>query len=328
MKNKRAYLGIDAGSVSIKLALIDENKNLVSSTYLRNMGLIETIKKGLKEIVSNINNNDYDIRKVGVAGSGRKFIGKLVGADTIETEVFAHYVAAVHNYPNVRTIMDIGGEDSKIISVKNGILEDFELNAVCGAGTGSVIDAVAARIGIKIEEVGDLALQSKQELDFPGKCGIFAQSSVVSRLNTGADKSDILMGMIRALVSNYLTLAKKIELKEPYVYQGATAKNKAIVKALEEQLGHEIIVPEHCDVMGAIGAALLAKEENIETTKFKGYDNLLNKNYETRTIIAKGCENHCELTQIYEENKLIGIIGNRCEKCVSNLENILVEKLK
>jgi predicted CoA-substrate-specific enzyme activase len=308
-------LGIDGGSVSLKFALIDQKGDLLASAYLRNQGIIETVKRGLKQIAS----DKHDIAGVGVTGSGRKFLGILVGADIVETEVLAHTLAALHYYPNVRTLMDIGGEDSKIMILRNGILEDFRLNSVCGAGTGSLIDAVAARIGVGLEEVGDLALQSTQSLYFPGKCGIFAQSSVVSRLNSGANKSDILMGMIRALVNNYLTITKGMPLSPPYVYQGATAHNKAICRALEEQLESPVIVPEHCSVMGAIGAALIAREENIKSSKFLGYE-LSDNNYRTQTKIAEGCNNNCELTLLFKDDRYMGAIGNRCEKCAAVME--------
>jgi predicted CoA-substrate-specific enzyme activase len=325
-KYKRAWLGIDGGSVSIKLALIDDKKDLISSAYLKNQGIIDTLKQGFEKIQENYDNG-YKISGVGVTGSGRKFIGMLVGSDVVETEILAHTYGALEYYPNVRTVMDIGGEDSKIMSIRNGILEDFKLNSVCGAGTGSVIDAIAARIGINVENIGDLALKSTQNLAFPGKCGIFAQSAVVSRLNSGANKSDILMGVIRALVNNYLTMAKSVCLESPYVYQGATAKNKAIVRALEEQLEDKVEVPEHCDIMGAIGAALIAKEEQsiagkINGTKFKGFD-LVKKDYETRIMVGKGCENHCEITGLYENKELIGFVGNRCDNCIRDLERYI-----
>ncbi len=301
------YLGIDIGSVSAKFVLLDQDENILKSTYLRNHGIIDTIKEGLEKIA------DGDIASVGVTGSGRRFLNVLVGADLVKTEVLAHTIGTLKYYQKAKTIMDIGGEDSKIMSLNNGILESFMMNNVCGAGTGSVIDSIASRMGIKVEDVGNIALQYKQRLDFPGKCGIFTGSSVVDRLNLGADKSDILMGVIRGLVNNYLTLAKGIDLQPPFIYQGATAKNLAIVKALEEQLNHEVIVPKYCDIMGAIGIALMAKREGIEKTRFKGFQ-IMDYDFKTEIKSCKDCENHCELNQIYENNKLIGTLGGRCGK--------------
>ena len=307
MKNS---LGIDVGSVSIKFALINEDEKLIDSIYLRNHGLIETVQEGLKKIIKN-----HDISSVGVTGSGRKFVGMFVGADLVKTEVLAHTVGTLKYYPDVKTLMDIGGEDSKLMTLNNGVLEDFKLNSICSAGTGSFLESIAGRMGVKIENVGKIALRSKNRLDFPSKCGVFTQSAVVSKKNSGASKEDILMGVCRSLVSNYLTMAKSTKLEPPFIYQGATAKNIAIVRAFEEQLGHEVIVPEYCDVMGAIGISIMAKRENSGKTNFKGY-NISKKKYKTKIRIGDGCDNHCELTELFEGDIYAGCIGNKCEKCL------------
>ena len=310
---KKAYLGVDCGSVGIKLVLLDENREVVKKSYLRNEGIINTVRKGLE----NIANDEYEVCGCGTTGSGRNFVGMLVGADLVKTEILAHVVGTLNYYSDVKTILDIGGEDSKIMTIRNGVLEDFIMNQVCGAGTGSVVDSIASRMGIKIEDVGYLALQSKQQLNFPGKCGVFMASSVVSRLNAGANKSDILMGVVNALVNNYIMLGKNTRLDPPFIYQGATSQNKAIVKALEEQLGHKIIVPKYASYMGAIGIALMAQKENGYKTNFKGY-NLKHQQYNSKTVIANGCDNNCEITSLYEKDKYVGSIGNRCDKCVKN----------
>ncbi len=306
---KKCWLGIDCGSVSIKLALIDENKKLIKSAYLKNQGITETLQQGLKQIYD----PEIEIVGVGCTGSGRQFLSLLVGADIIKTEILAHTIATLHYYPDVQTIMDIGGEDCKIMEVKDSILTNFIMNNVCGAGTGAVIETIASRLGIPIEEVGNTALSSTERLDFPGKCGVFCQSAVVSKLNSGAKKSDILMGVVHALINNYLTLSKGIKLNPPYVFQGATAQNKAIVKALEDQLNHPVIVPKECATMGAIGIALIAQESKIEKTKFKGFE-IKELSYNTLNFRCTDCPNMCEVTQLYENSKLLGCIGSRCGK--------------
>lgn len=307
----KTYLGLDVGSVSVKLAQIDENENLLNSVYLRNHGLIETVKEALETMVGT-----SEIAGVGVTGSGRRFVGMFVGADLVKSEVLAHTVGTLSFYPDVKTLMDIGGEDSKLMTLNSGVLENFQLNSICSAGTGSFLESIAGRMGIRIEDVGDIALSSTQRINFPSKCGVFTQSAVVSRKNSGASKEDILMGVCRSLVSNYLTMAKGLLLQPPYVYQGATAKNRAIVAAFEEELGNEIIVPEYCDVMGAIGAGIMAKRANPGHTNFKG-GCLMDREYQTQTRIADGCENHCELTLLYENDQYVGCIGNKCGKCTS-----------
>lgn len=309
--NDKYYLGLDVGSVSVKIVKIDEKENLVDSIYLRNTGLIETVQKGLEKVVS-----DSKVSGVGVTGSGRKFVGMFVGADLIKTEILAHAIGTLNYYPDVRTLIDIGGEDSKMLLFSDGILSDFRMNSICSAGTGSFLESIAGRMGVDIEDVGYIALKSKNRIDFPSKCGIFTNSAVVSKKNSGANKEDILMGVCRSLISNYLTMAKGINLEPPYVFQGATAKNIALVKSFEEQLNHKIIVPEYCDIMGAIGIGLMSKRANIEKTNFKGSEYLA-KDYQTKTFIADGCENHCELTKLYEEGNYVGCIGNKCNKCDS-----------
>lgn len=309
----KCWLGIDCGSVSVKLALIDKDDKLIDSIYLKNRGITETVQKGLVSL----NNSNYDVQGVCVTGSGRQFLSLLVGADLIKTEILAHTIATMKYYPEVQTIMDIGGEDCKIMEVEDGVLTNFIMNNICGAGTGAMIESIASRLEIPIEEVGDLALTSKNRLDFPGKCGIFCQSAVVSKLNSGARKNDIMRGVIRALTSNYLTLARGIRLNPPYVFQGATAQNKAVVKSLEEELGHEVTVPEHCALMGAIGCAMMVKEAEIQKTRFKGF-NVSTSEYKSRSFKCDDCPNLCEITQLYDGNRFIGGVGSRCGKWDDN----------
>jgi len=305
----KCWLGVDCGSVSVKFALIDEDGNLLDSLYLRNEGITETVQRGLKKIC----NDDYEVVGTGCTGSGRQFLKIIMGADIVKTEILAHTIATLQYYPEARTIMDIGGEDCKIMEIRDGVLTSFIMNNVCGAGTGAVIEAIASRLGMRIEEVGDLALSSTQKLDFPGKCGIFCQSAVVSRLNAGAAKSDIMMGVVRALINNYLTLARGIQLSPPYVFQGATARNGAMIQALEEQLDHDVIVPPQCAVMGAIGIALMARESGIARTRFRGF-HLDALRHRSMNLRCEDCPNQCEVTQLYEGEKFLGGVGSRCGK--------------
>ena len=322
MTKQKCWLGIDCGSVGVKAALIDEDKQLIDSVYLKNQGIADTVK----EAMSILKDDKYDVQGVATTGSGRSFAGLLVGGDLVKTEILAHTVATLNFYPDVKTILDIGGEDCKIMNVQDGVLTNFVMNNICGAGTGSVIETIASRLGVPIEEVGEIASQSTEDLEFPGKCGVFCQSAVVSRLNSGAKKPDILKGVVRALISNYLSLAKGVELKPPYVFQGATAQNVAIVEALSEQLGEEVIVPEHCSVMGAIGSAILAYEGDIKETKFKGFDNISDIDYDTYNFQCTDCSNRCEVTQLYQDGKLLGSIGDRCGKWNSQVKEGYINK--
>lgn len=307
------YLGCDIGSVSAKMAVIDDNSNLLAKVYLKNRGLIDTIKECFAEIEKQLKGTE--IKSVGCAGSGREFTKILLGGDVARTEILAHTIGTLHYYPEVNTIFDIGGEDCKIITLDNGEWRNYIMNSICGAGTGAMIESIARSLNLEIQDVGELALKSKTNLFFPGKCGVLCQSAVVSRKNKGANTEDILMGVCRALINNYLTLAKSTKLQPPYVFQGATAKNKALVRALEEKLGHNVIVPEHCDLMGAIGMAILAKENMPEKTNFRGFK-MKDLDVRSETFICEDeeCSNNCEITKIFIEGEAIACMGSRCGK--------------
>jgi len=305
---QQAWLGIDIGSVSGKAAVIDEKGNLLDFVYMKNQGIFETIRK----IFDGLNLDAHKIIGCGITGSGRNLVKILINADIAKSEIIAHSTATLFYYPNARTIFEIGGEDSKLITVENEILNNFSMNSVCGGGTGAMIENIANRMNVKLDDIGELALKSETELDLPGKCGIFCTSAVVSKLNAGFRKEDILMGVCRALIRNYLTMcAKGKQLKSDFVFQGATALNKALVKALEEEIEHKIIVPEHCALMGAIGIALIAKE-NAEKTKFNKNFNI--EEFRTLSFKCTDCSNRCEVTQIYKTNLLIGAVNTRCGK--------------
>ncbi len=304
------YLGIDCGSVSMKAVIINQNNKIIKSYYTKNHGLVATVK----DLIINMK-FDFDINGVGITGSGREFISLLVGGDIIESEIISHYLATTTLYPSVNTIIDIGGEDSKLLLITNGNLTSFSMNRDCGGGTGAMIEAIAHRMGVPLEKIGNTALSSKTSVIVPSKCGIFAQSAVVSKLNKGVPKEDILMGVCKGLVGNYFTmLAKGKQLKPPFVFQGATAKNKALIKCFEEELKNEIIIPEFPELMGAFGIALLVKDEFKGKSNFKGF-NINSSKFETYTFYGWNCPNKCEITRIIENSKLIGYIGNRCMRC-------------
>ncbi len=302
------YLGIDVGSVSVKFALL-RGDELVGKAYLKNQGLIATVQNGLKQLPK------VKVSGVGVTGSGKEFVKALVGADYTNTEIMAHVVACLKEYPDAKTILDIGGEDSKLMLVKDALLAGFQMNRDCGGGTGSMIETIAARLGVKIEDVGEIALQSKAPAVLPGKCGIFCQSAAVSQLSKGRPTSDILKGVCEALVGNYLAvLAKGKRLVPPIVFQGAVAQNQAIVKCFEDALGYQVVVPENCSYMGAIGIAILTEENmNGQPTKFRG-EAILESNHRTEIAHCQDCENNCELLSLYCDGQLLSVSGSRCEK--------------
>ena len=200
--------------------------------------------------------------------------------------------------------------------VKNDTLSGFQMNKDCGGGTGAMIESIASRLQIRIEDVGRVALESQNPANLPGKCGIFAQSAAVSELSKGRPVKDILMGICCALVGNYLAvLAKGKKLYKPIVFQGATALNPALVKCFEDALKSEILVPQDCSYMGAIGIAELTRENmNGQPTKFRGLKNIVNADYKTEITYCEDCENRCELLSLYCDGELVGRSGSRCEK--------------
>lgn len=310
------YLGIDSGSVSTDLVIIDDALRVKDYLYLGTRGLpIKAVQEGFKTLNKKYHN--LIISGVGATGSGRKMIGAIVGADSIKNEITTHAVAALSLYPSVKTIFEIGGQDSKIILLKNGVVTDFAMNTVCAAGTGSFLDRQAQRLGVPIEHLGALSLDAKMSVRIAGRCAVFAESDMIHKQQMGYDIPSIVKGLCEALVRNYLSnLAKGKEINSPILFQGGVAANIGIKNAFENALSQEIIVPPYHNVMGAIGAAILAKEaikRNETKTLFKGFD-LNNANVKTEGFECKDCSNQCEVVMIYEGDKLIGAYGDRCGK--------------
>jgi len=310
------YLGIDVGSVTTKFAVLDKHDQLISSLYLRTQGKpIAMIQQGLEQIREELP-ADIEVCSIGTTGSARYLAGVIVGADVIKNEITSQAVAALQYVPEAKTIMEIGGQDSKIIILRDGIVTDFGMNTVCAAGTGSFLDHQALRLDMRIEEFGERALGSKNPVRIAGRCTVFAESDMIHKQQMGHSIEDILYGLCQALVRNYLnniSLGKQI--LPPIVFQGGVAFNQGIVRAFEESLDTKITVPSHHEVMGAIGAAILAHEQIMEKgdgTKFKGFG-ISQANYHTSSFECKACANLCEIVQISLDGKVLARWGGRCD---------------
>lgn len=321
-------MGIDVGSVSTNLVIIDSQGKLMEKIYLRTEGqpikaLCESVRLVSKRFA------DQEIRAVGATGSGRQLAGAIVGSDVVKNEITAHAVATQYLIPDVKTILEIGGQDSKIILLKNGVVHDFAMNTVCAAGTGSFLDRQAARLGIPIEKFGEYALRSKSAVRIAGRCAVFAESDMIHKQQTGCCNEDIICGLCEALVRNYLTnLAKGKALESPIVFQGGVAANVGIVAAFEKSLEQKVIVPEYFDVMGAYGAALLALEKTSKVdckTEFKGFA-MLQRDFTSKSIECKDCPNFCEIVEISTSQEIIARWGGRCGKWVLNKETSAISK--
>ncbi|WP_039764363.1 MULTISPECIES: acyl-CoA dehydratase activase [unclassified Caldicellulosiruptor] len=329
MDKLNCFLGIDIGSVSTNVVLLNENNNIVESIYVRTEGRpIEVLQKVLAQLYQKYGER-LKISGVGATGSGRNLAAIMVGADTVKNEITAHAKAAIHFIPNVRTVIEIGGQDSKIILIKNEIVVDFAMNTICAAGTGSFLDRQAERLNIPIERLGEIAIKSKNPVRIAGRCAVFAESDMIHKQQLGHLSEDILFGLCLALARNYISnVAKGKTIEEPIIFQGGVAANIAMKKAFEQVLQKEIVVPQYFNVMGAIGIALLAKEKTKGLiSNFKGFDCINNSKFETRGFECKGCSNNCEVVEFYNNNNLVATWGDRCQR-YSSSKNHHVEKSK
>jgi predicted CoA-substrate-specific enzyme activase len=311
-----AYLGIDVGSVTTKLAVIDEADELVADLYLPTQGKpIEKTQLGLRQIKGQLP-PDMDIGGVATTGSARYLAGVIVGADLVKNEITSHAVGALHYFPQCQTVIEIGGQDSKIIIIREGNVTDFGMNTVCAAGTGSFLDHQALRLSMSIKQFSRKALESTKPVHIAGRCTVFAESDMIHKQQTGHCTEDIVYGLCQALVRNYLNnvgLGKDIQ--PPIIFQGGVAFNQGIVKALQEELGPEVTVPPHHEVMGAIGAALLVHEAmngHRNESKFKGFG-VSEIDYRTSSFECRACPTLCEISQISVEGKILAQWGGRCD---------------
>ncbi|RKX71472.1 CoA activase [candidate division WOR-3 bacterium] len=309
---KYRYLGIDVGSVSTNLALIDEYNNLIDRIYLPTAGNpIQAVRIGLKKMRERLGTIPID--GVGVTGSGRYLIGSFVGADLIKNEITAHARGALAFDPAVDTIFEIGGQDSKFIALDKGKVIDFAMNKICAAGTGSFLEEQAEILGVRIEEFGKYALQSKSPPDLGDRCTVFMASEVIHHQALGVKRNDLLAGLAYSIARNYLNrVVVDKRIGERIFLQGGVALNPSVVAAFEAVLKKEVRVPPNCDVIGAIGVAILVREAGVRRSKFRGFE-VIDLPYQSRTFECSGCTNHCQISEVAMEGERF-YYGGRCER--------------
>ena len=310
---KKAYLGIDIGSISTKGVVIDEDKNILAGVYLWTEGNpIEASKKVIAGLGEQLDRDKYKVVGSGTTGSARKLVGAMVGATMIKNEITTHAVGTTTLHPDVRTILEIGGQDSKIIIVENGIAVDYAMNTLCAAGTGSFLSSQAKRLGVEVEQFGEIALSSDNPTPIAARCTVFAESDLVHKIQMGHRREDIIAGLCNAVVNNYLNnIGKGKKILSPIVFQGGVSKNIGVVDAFNKALDADVIVDENGHLMGAYGAAILAAGCGVENE----FDfNLAEMEFTTREVTCDGCPNHCEVICVYREDTLIDSWGNRCQK--------------
>jgi len=320
-----AYVGLDVGSLSTKVVVMDRQKRILAKVYLMTAGRpLEAIRQGLdivgKKVVGKV-------RILGAAstGSGRYLTGDFIGADIVINEITAQAAGAAIINPQVDTIFEIGGQDSKYVSLENGVVVDFEMNHACAAGTGSFLEEQAQRLGISINnEFADLAFKSQAPVKLGERCTVFMESDLLSYLQQGAQTGDLVAGLSYSIVANYLNrVVGRRRIGNNICFQGGTAYNKAVWAAFEEVVGKPICVPDHHEVTGALGAAAIAaeymqkravEEGKVPTSTFRGFENLVSLKYTVESFTCEHCPNHCEIKKVQLPGTDPLHYGSRCDR--------------
>ena len=333
-----AYLGIDIGSISTKGVIVDADRAIMARSYLWTEGNpTDAARRVVADLGAQIDHATMRVRAVGTTGSARRLVGAMLGAAVVKNEITAHAVGTTYLHPDVRTILEIGGQDSKIICVEGGIAVDYAMNTLCAAGTGAFLSSQAARLGVEVEEFGAIALESKRPANIAARCTVFAESDLVHKIQVGYAREDIIAGLCRAVASNYLNnVGKGKKIVAPVVFQGGVSKNAGVVRAFEDMLGMDVLVDPDGHLMGAFGVALLAAEavaadagsdaagmgrDGIAGAASRSaggeafdFDAVGDFAFKTREIECAKCANHCEIICVYRDDQLIDSWGNRCDQ--------------
>jgi predicted CoA-substrate-specific enzyme activase len=315
-----AYLGLDIGSVSTNVVAVDEFGGVIHDVYLRTAGRpIEAVQQGLAEVAERWGTR-LQIRGVGTTGSGRELIAEFVGADVVNDEITAHKTGAVHISSTlggepVDTIFEIGGQDSKFISIEHGVVVDFAMNEACAAGTGSFLEEQAEKLGISIKgEFARLALSANGPSRLGERCTVFMERDVTGWLHKGETVPNLVAGLAYSIALNYLNrVVRGRKIGNVIYFQGGTAYNDAVTAAFASLLGKKITVPPFNGVMGAIGMALIARQWHFATqsaTRFRGYD-LHKLHLTTRDFVCKACSNSCDMKEFVIEGQK-SYWGDKC----------------
>jgi predicted CoA-substrate-specific enzyme activase len=317
-----AWLGADVGSVSTNVVLIDASNRVLARRYLMTAGRpLEAVRAGLRLVASEIGES-VQVLGVGATGSGRYLTGDFIGADVVRNEISAQARAAVSIDPSVDTVFEIGGQDSKFIRLHNGAVTDFTMNNACAAGTGSFLQEQADRLKIRIEEqFSDLAFSSACPAALGERCTVFMESDIVHHQQHGARVPDLTAGLAYSIVENYLNrVVNGRAIGSRVFFQGGVASNAAVVSAFSSITKRNVTVPPNHDVTGAIGVAILAREEmarrangSAPPTRFRGFD-LSDRRYESSVFECKACPNLCEVHKVVIEGETPFFYGARCDK--------------
>jgi predicted CoA-substrate-specific enzyme activase len=313
------YLGVDVGSVSTNMAVIDVTGNVKVGVYLPTRGRpLEVLKEGFARLLEKCHGN-LNILGVGTTGSGRYLAGRFLKANAIHNEITCQLISTIRYYPEVDTIFEVGGQDSKFISVKDGQIADFTMNKICAAGTGSFLEEQADQIGIPIEkEFSSLAHRSSSPYDLGSRCTVFMDTELVNALSGGISVSDVCAGLAYSIVRNYLEkVVEERPIGEHIVFQGGVASNPSVVQAFSLWLGKKIDVHPHNRISGAIGAAIFAQRvldtnESPESLTDRLKERI-NQPYQVDSFQCRQCSNRCEVNAISIAREKI-FFGDTCER--------------
>ena len=312
------YLGVDVGSTSTKAVILDESgKTVVAKSYLMTAGRpVDAVKEVFRNLLQDVGDK-AKIAGVGVTGSGRYLVGSFIGADLIKNEITAQTRAAAELDPEA-DIIEIGGQDSKLVIKRNGVVVDYQMNKACAAGTGSFIDELAEQLGVSVKngEFARLAFEAPHTIDLGTRCAAFMGQAVASAQQGGVPLEVITASLANSIAGNYLSkVVETRKLGDKVILTGAVFYNEAVVSAFQRALpGKTIIVPEHKEVSGAIGAALLAKERsNGDGSKFKGFQRVIDSNHKLTTFVCKSCDNNCTISRLDIPGEKATFYGSRCD---------------
>lgn len=329
LDNKDVFLGIDSGSTTTKIIIIDEYGNVALRHYRNNNGNpVGAVADGLNEIKKELDEKNVkpNIKRSSVTGYGEDLIKAAFNMDEGVVETMAHYRGAKSFDEKVSFILDIGGQDMKAIFIKEGIIENIEINEACSSGCGSFIETFARGMGYKVEDFANIACESENPCDLGSRCTVFMNSKVKQSLREGATVSDISAGLAMSVTLNCFTKVLKITdtsvLGDHIVVQGGTFKNAAVLRSVEKFLGKDVIRPDISELMGAYGCALIALDtykNNHVSSDFIGLDKIEEaKNYERNQLTCKGCENLCTVTRLKFKDGKSFYTGNKCERIFNN----------
>jgi predicted CoA-substrate-specific enzyme activase len=314
-----AYLGVDVGSISTNVVLLDEHGRVLARRYLPTAGRpLDVVEQALAQIGNEVGAR-LVVRGAGATGSGRHLVAQLVGADVVRNEITAQARAAVAIDPEVDTVIEIGGQDSKFIRIDRGVVVDFSMNGACAAGTGSFLEEQAERLAIRIEEeFAARAHRASAPACLGERCTVFMESDLVHHQQRGVSLDDLTAGLAYAIVHNYLNrVVDARPVGHRVLFLGGVAHNTAVAAAFEAVLGRPVRVPPHHDVTGAIGAALLAREEMraqpARRTRFRGFARA-GRAFQTRSLVCRACPNLCEVKQLVVNGEAPCFYGARCDR--------------